>query len=641
MAKRPKPTLEQVLRLYQGAQSYWAAAHAQWREDLAMYWGEDEIAMPRMAEPEVSLIKQPYTLHMGEASELVDSLRGLLEAPSVISCDAPGVGSRAAKAAERIERFGNAYMAVVEFEQGGDVEASTLFEAGLLGLTFVEVLPDTSHWRGRWPKPGVDPDTGEAFEETPEDYNRRVQAFQRSAPFPITIRHRSATSAYPILDGKRVQQWLYVERVPAAFVESRYGRRLSARDLEVVRGLEPFEEVEILTVADDVRWGWYCFQQKLGWGAELRTWEHQMPLPEGQAPVVAYRGFTTSGDRPERRFKGVLSNIRPVLKAIDSLASRQMTMIGVYFWLTLIHKIKSQGAEPEDMEALRALRTFHFGGINHLLPEEALEVLGPPPHMPDAELMWSKLEQRMQRHWPPALHGLLEGSSSGYQYRMVRDLSLRKVVPVANNIAQGDADRFRLVLYAVGGLERLLGRQGPLQVYARYSGRHRTEQIGITWSEARDYLGLIKARRDPDMPEDVHSNLDAVGKAISLKMPPSRAWTKYGGVEDPEQMADEWTAYELEQMPEIAQRRAQDVLAAMDLWADEEYGMSEEEARADPGMPPTYGDALDASVASEGPAPEAGVPSPGNIGSGPRAGTRTEPPDQPAPPPPALSAEGG
>ena len=629
MARQPKLTLTELQWLKEGQESWWNAAHTKWKIIRSHYFGDNEIPTPDI-DDENSIIKEPIELHMTEGAEIADGLRGLLEAPSVIHAAAPGVGSRVQKSAEKLEAFGNAYMPVVEYEQEGSVEADTLFEVGLYGLTFVEVLPQPGLWKGLWPKQGVDSDGDEIPGESADAYNLRVDNWLKStAPFPIRIRHRSAMTAIPVMDGKTVIQGIFVDKVPASWVMSRYRGELSDKDLQHLKTMKPIEEVEVISYCDDTRYGHYVTSGS-GWGAELNLKDHKMPLPEGHAPVVAYRGMTTSDPAPERRYRGILDSILPTLTAMDFIATRQATMIGIYFWLTLIHRIKEAGADL-DAKSIRKLRDFYFGGVNHLLPNEGLEVLGPPPNMPDAEALWGKLESRLRRHWTPALQGILEGKSSGYAYQIIRDTALRKVLPTANNVANGDADRLRMVCYALGGLQKQLNRKGPFTVYARYSkSGGEPESIGLSWAKAKEFLPLIRAKRDPDMPTDELSELDAVGKAIELKMPPNRAWTRYGNVEDPEQMEDEYIAHALEQSDPILARREQAVLQEMDLISDEELGEDLDEALANPDLPPAFEEALEDTVTEPPDGAEvSGTPRPGTLGASARSGQRKRPVQQP------------
>ncbi|MCI0409731.1 MAG: hypothetical protein L0191_14415, partial [Acidobacteria bacterium] len=403
------------------------------------------------------------------------------------------------------------------------------------------------------------------------------------------------------------------------------------------------QEIDLVTYVDDTYVGYYCLGPKgSDFKKELRVWEHRMPVPEGQAPVVLIEGFTTGDARPEYRWKSLIEDVRSSLIGLDIVQSKYISAVVTFFSLTILHGIKQGGPEAVDFLDLAKKRPFKLGGTNFKLPGETIDAMGAPQSMPDASLALQYLDQRINRALPPILSGDVQGVSSGYQFDVSRRTALTRVRPLAQRLAQADADIMRMICYALGGLSRIL-RKKELKVYVRESTEEGVKPIGVSWEQVRDLLPLIRAKREENFPEDIHSLIDAAIKAHKeLGLPWAKVIEKILGWENPEELKELRAIEDLVASPVVLEKTEQDLFREMELILNEEEGMPLEEALgpSSPPLPPGLVEALGGGVpdtggipleafqqsAPAGPIPfRSPAPGPGpNVQTtNPRRGTRT------------------
>jgi hypothetical protein len=579
MARSPKPTLDDIDAWRKELKPYWEPRQGKVKVNREVYHNEHEVEAPLPASDD--LIAAPYEMRSGRAGELCDHAIGLLDVEPQYSTDSPG------KRAENAEAWFNLIRRTAEQEQGEDTNSRATGETIIIGYSAIKVLPDPKLWRGQYPKQGIDRDGKAIKSEDDASYNKRVKEFGHTAPVPIVFWHVPGETWFPLLNGRNVIKSLECKEVTRSYLQARYGEKLSGDSKELLKSLN--KGIELVEYIDD-RWcGWYVFGPgRSELRQELRVWEHRMPVPEGQAPVVLVEGLTTSDNRPGYRWKALIQDVRESIVAQDVVLSRSMTVVQLFFWLTIIHRIK-KGQGLAELESLKKTRKFTIGGTNFVMENEELEVLGPPGQLPDAESLYAKLEERIQRAWPPILSGVVEGVSSGYEFNIARDTALTRVKPIAQRLAQADADLMRMACYALGGLSKIL-RKENLMVYVRQTTEDGVKPIGMSWEQVRDLIPLIRAKREEDLPTDVHSKIDAAIKAhapspTGLGLPWAHVIEEIYGAENPEALKELRDIENIVDSPRVLQRTEDDVFREMEILLNEQEGMGLDEALGAGGAP--------------------------------------------------------
>jgi hypothetical protein len=591
------PNKEQVRRWLGELKSHYTAR--QQRNEKADEFVRNEYPVEAPM-PSQDLIAEPYVFRQNRGSEIFNRAQGILNVHSNVSAEVPG------KRAEEAEKWINLARAQAEWEDGEDTNAAVTKEVITKGYSAVKVLPNPRKWQG-YPREQKIADA--------RAYTKAVREFGQTAPLPFSVWHIPVNTWYPLLNGRNVIRSLECKKVTRSWIEARYGEVLDSFEHDQLK--EIADEIEFVEYVDDTVCGWYVFgPEGSELSKELRVWPHRMQLDKGRAPVVLYEGITEVDPKPEYRWKGLIDDIMPSLQAQDFALSRTATVVQVFYWLTIIHRIKEGGAT---LEELKKTRRFTLGGTNFVLPQEELEILGLPGQLPDAEALYVRTEERIKRAFPDALQGLIDGSSSGYLYNLVRDSALILVKPIANNLAKGDAEVARLIFQAVGAMQRIT-RQKQLRVYVREAQDEGVKAIGVTYDQVKELGPLLRARRDADLPVDVHSKIDAAIKAWKeLRLPWAHVISEIYGAENPEELEDERDLEDIERDPLVMDRTREDVFMEMDAILNEQEGLLPEEAQA---------------MAAEQPIPPAlervlglgGLPAGGQTGA-------------PLAPPPALLAE--
>lgn len=622
-----EPTLGDIEAWCKEAESYWSPQKSKDRDDFELYHNEHEVEAPLPAG--VTIIAEPEELRQGRGGEIVDHATGILDVDPQISIDAVG------RRAEDAEKWANLVRPTAEREQGEDTNSRATNEAALYGYTGVKVLPHPALWSGQYPKKGYDRDN-KPLNESDRQYNRRVGDFEKNAPLPLSFWHVPARTWHPHLSGRNVTKSIEIKDVTAGWVESRYGRYLDRSDVEEMRKLR---EVRLIEYVDN-RWCGYYVRGKDDWKfkKQLRIWPHMMPLPEDQAPVVLIEGLTTGDSRPGYRWKGVLRDLREAIIGQDLTVSRELTSVVLFFWLTVIHKITEKGGTFDDFDKLQKQRQFTLGGTNFVLPNEELEIMGLQGQLPDSEGLFNKLESRIARAWP-LLQDLSSASSSGYDFNIRRDWGLKSSQPLADHLAQGDADIIRMAFYALDGIAKLL-KQDNMRVYVREPREDGVKAIGVGWNDVRDLIPLVRAKRDPDMVTDLHSKIDAAIKAWEkMKLPWRWCVQEIMGEENPEELKDEYDIEQMVDAPEIIQQERQEMAMEMELELAEREGMTMEQVAeaVRGGQVPSPGVAGALSLVPQGNG-AGGMPP--MTRTNPRGGTMTQPPAQQQPPGPPTVGGG-
>ncbi|MFQ5473230.1 MAG: hypothetical protein ACE5FA_10140 [Dehalococcoidia bacterium] len=618
-------------RLRDDQRRFWEKAVSNGKKDRDMVNNVHDVELPDW--PKSVLVGEPYIFRHGDAGDISESFQGLIGVRPQYGVDEPGLGPRPKRDAEDVEKFANTVRWVIEDELGEKVNALVPADLADFGWSGVKVLPYPQRWRKRYPKRNVS-DSGDEFEEGDEEYLERVRRFGATAPVPIGIWHIPAAEFWPVLHGDKVVKSLQVYTCKLSYLQATYPR-IFPPDESIDKKFEQMD-YEIVEYIDDTWQAVWVFNAPDGqkFEREVHVWRHKMPVPEGQAPVVLYRTFNSSDRRPEFRFRGVIRNIYDTLKGKDLVLSRQLTMVQIFMWLTVIFKREKGAAIQNDTV------DFNFGDANTLPEGVEMNILGPNQKLPDAEGAYEKLEARRRQHWPDIFLGAsIGGESSGYLYQLTRDTALTKIKPAQLNEADSDVEVMRMVFYALGGLTQILRpRSNDITVYVRYTDKKGTEPIKVSWDKVANLINLVKADRSSDLPQDQHSKLDAVAKARAEGMSRSRAWQEIWGLADPEQMDDERIAEDIQDSDVITARRIQDVLVEMDLDFEKQEGETPDEtalATADGPFPPAFAAAFGVPPgASELVA--AGSPNTGSKRAltSARAGTKTAPDTEPRPPGP-------
>jgi hypothetical protein len=583
MARSPKPTLDDIDAWRKELKQFWQGAEDKAQLSYDSYHNEHEVNPPNPGSKD--LIAQPYEMRSGRYAELCDHVIGNLDVDPNYSTDAPG------KRAEEAEKWANLIRSTIEREQGEDTNSRMTGESVIIGFSGVKVFPHPKIWKGKYPKQGIDAEGKPLRGEADKAYNQRLKEFGQTAPIPIAVWHIPGRTWKPLLDGRKVIKSLECKEVTRAYVQSRYGDKLDTDQKDLLKGLN--KGIEFVEYVDD-RWcGYYVFGPgKSEFKVELRAWEHRMPTPEGEAPVVLVEGYTTSDSNPKYRWKGLAADVRDSIIAQDLALSQQLTAMITFWWLTIIHRIKPDAQGNFDLEKMRKTRKFTLGGTNFVMPNEELEVMAAPANLPPLESLYAKLEERIQRAVPPILSGAVEGTSSGYEFNIARQTALTRIKPLAQRLAQADADIMRMIFYALGGLSKIL-KKDKLTVYVREATQDGVKPIGMSWEQVRDLVPLIRATREEAMPEDLHSKIDAAIKAWKeLQLPWAHVIEEIYGAPNPEELKELRDIENIVDAPAILQRTEQDVFKEMELILNDTEGVAPEEAAAGPPMPPGLEQAL-------------------------------------------------
>ena len=606
----------------------WQKQHEKDERVSKIYHNEHDLDLPNSKDQ----IIQPYEVRLGRGPELCDHVIGILNVEPLYSIDAAG------KRAEDAEKWANLARATAEREQGEDTNTRMTGEAVMPGWSMVKILPNPQYWKNVYPKQGKDRDGQEIEDETDGAYNKRQKDFLEMAPFPVSIWHVSSRTGFPLLNGRNVMHLLEIKQVTLTYIEARYGDKL--RDVkDQMRQIA--KEWKLVEYTGPTHCGYYVFGPAgSDFKRELRTWEHRMPMPDGQAPVVLVEGFTSADTTPGRRYKSLIEDVRGALVGTDIIASRLISAVVTFFSLTIIHTIK-QGAQygETDIETLKNIRAFAIGGTNFKLPNEEIDVMAAPANLPDAESAFVKLDERINRALPPILSGDIQGVSSGYQFDVSRRTALTRVRPLGQRLAQADADIMRMIFYALAGLSKIL-KKDNLKVYVREASKEGVRPIGVSWEDVRDLIPLVRARRDEDFPEDVHSKIDAAIKAWKdLGLPWAYVIEKIFGAENPEELKELRDIENIVDSPTILERTEQDVFAEMELILNEQEGLPPEEL-LDPNAPPLP-PGLEAALGLPGalpPPPPLALP---GMPPGPLGPPMGMPPPPPMAPPSPMAGPNG
>ena len=302
-------------------------------------------------------------------------------------------------------------------------------------------------------------------------------------------------------------------------------------------------------------------------------------------------------------------------------------MVATFYMLTVMHRL-TQAFSPDVLAAATRERKFKIGGTNFLLEGEEFDILGMPTNLPDAEALFTKTQARLERHLPPILQGIVTGISSGYQFNLQEIAAATKLDPIADNLAEGDADIMRLVFLALGALAKITGRDE--KVYVRRRTDKGTEAIGLSWEDVKDYGPLVRAKREANLTTDQLAKLDAVQKAVDLGFPWRFSVQEIGGYENPEELRSERLAEDMENAPPLLQRTQDEILRRMDIIIDEEQAVSAEEAAAMGPLPPGLAEMLGLQPEAAGVPNElltlpAGLQPPGPAEAGANGGTAPAP----------------
>src|SRR5262249_12725529 len=152
-------------------------------------------------------------------------------------------------------------------------------------------------------------------------------------------------------------------------------------------------------------------------------------------------------------------------------------------------------------------RKVTLGGTNFIFPNEDWNQMDGPKNLPDADLLQKKFSDRKQRILPDILQGVISGESSGYANNVAKRNALMQFDPISDQLSTADVMIMQLIWMALGALEKITGQ--PAQVTVRDKTKDGTEAITISWEDAKDYLNLLRAKREDTLPEDDLGNLEA------------------------------------------------------------------------------------------------------------------------------------
>lgn len=535
--------------------SLWQKQQEKHRKFHALYHDEHPVESIKatenmMVDPAKNIVR------LGRARELVDHMTGLKLVYPKYSITPHGLGPTPEKTAEKIEKWANAILPLIEYEQGQDTNDLVTQEIDLFALTGVEVFPLPNAWQESQPR--------RKDYDSAEDYNGARKTYvENTAPIPIAVWHVPAMGWYPLLDGRIIRRSVSIDKVTAGWVRGRYG------DVEAIKDMNETQQVEFINYLDSKIRGFYIMNND-SLSDPLEIWEHKMPL-NNRAPMVLYEGLTTSDRRPGYRWSSILEPIYSALTTLDFLASRKRLMTAAYYLPTMLRFIAANAAiNPTNQQDKR---TLELGQVNTFVEGEKLEPWTPPPELPDAEGMARELNERVERTLPAVLQGVFGSQTPGYTFNQAVEFALRRHQPVTERTAMSDVEVMKLIFMALKAWEEISGQK---KVYIRRRSDKGSESIGLGWEEVRDFTQLLSAARERTMQIDNLANLQAAKEAVEgpLQLPRNWAAREFVNIENYEELYEQRMAEDLVRRPPIVNRTEAEIMSKLQIVIDRQEAIA-------------------------------------------------------------------
>jgi hypothetical protein len=599
-------------------------------ERLELYRGTDLTEAPRDAK---RLIVNPRVIKGQRCREIVDFYTGVLSINAQYSVEGYGIGNTPQRAAEKYSRWLNSIFPTMEFHSGQDTNLATTREALIYGYSAQKTLAYPQAWKN-WPEKG---------DLSDKAYTAKVRQFEESGgQIPIRTWHVPAANWYPLLDGRNVIKHVEVTERPVGWVKKRWpeaAKDWTAKDTEMVK----FAEIM------DSEWvGYYIFGREEK--TALRFWRHHMDLPEGQCPVALYECNKTGDNDLQYRWASLTESLHDVFRLEDTLLTQAATMVRAFWQPTVVLSLL-QNWTPDNFAAAKAKRKFIFGGTNFEFtgPDgqsgEKYRLFELPGKLPDAVFLSEYIRERFASFIPPSFTGSSSAGDSGYKVNKDTENAEKRLNPIADNFARGDADKARHAGHAVKALGHITGR-GDQQVYVREAREKGTISIGVNWNDIKTFDPLIRSLRDWEIETDFLMLADAATKYLSKPISAPRRWVLQNilRIDNPQEFDDEALAELLEQDPAFFEQDKEAILRKMGLLAAKRKGITDADAASqfpDGSLPPGVGPLVggpngSGAEGAGGPVP-IGAEAPLDPAAAPEAGAVAVA----APPPPVQSGRPG
>lgn len=408
----PAPSAEYLTELIQEAQTRYRAFHERCNQIERLRQRKHPIYVPENYRPTLQEIRMPT---------VDDGLRRaasiLTEGRPVVSITPLEQGPRANDRANRMEAGLNAIFERLEQQTGADV-FRRLMDAIItygVGYLFCEYMPDAflEFDEARL--------TGASDEE--------LDLIRKQAPLPWLLYTEDPRSVYVFRDRLGIREVLIGKELTRLKAARDFGKILLQNNTgngdlqpgELGTGVPAFHD------APDTSWGmvkvWTHWDRT--WvstyadGKVLKRRKHNYRNP----PVFEARGMTTSSDRPEEAFQGIMNPIVDLVPALDAL----LTMYQNWCYLSAFpmgwHEVPADAVSGITPDYTREPLQWNPGAVISGQPGEKFEWKGAPDIGQSVQAQIKMLTQIIENTttMPPILKGYAPGADpAGYALNQMR-----------------------------------------------------------------------------------------------------------------------------------------------------------------------------------------------------------------------------
>jgi len=519
----------------------------------------------------------PIEIHSGRAGGIIDHALGLLMALPSFHAQPPSLTTSDARAAEDVERF---LAATFEHQLlANDFWPSAAREVLIYGRAFIKAMPMPTVWTIQEGYPVREK------KESAKKYFARIKEWKADeANFPFVIRHVPTLDILPMLDANdnvlaTIEEKWVIAKILAEEMDSSTVKELLDRGT-----VKWYDELPVVEYIDGEHVAYFLagtqprekmnreetIYEHVAQYERLRTWRHGL----GKCPVVMIVGVRTEIPEYELRYKGFLHDAKDALETYDFLLSRLATMVYAYYLPSYTWKIAATSAHFQGRE--RPEMKVELGGVTVTYSDEILDVLPFPQNLPDAGDLLAQVDDVIQRHTlEDVLFGRVAGTAPAFQVQLRINVAKSKMVPIAQHMANGLTEIFRLLLRGV----QTVGEKVEVQ------------EESITLKQAKKYQDRITVRLEPKSPIDKNQDIGSASMALEFGLPWDWIAENILGIEDPATLRLQKDILEIEQLPQVKERLMADALEQLDALIQEEEFEDAENINLEE-FPPSFAEAL-------------------------------------------------
>src|SRR4030042_281425 len=431
------PSVGDIASLKTSLEKYWGGRLVLDKGERDFINGEAPIEAPDTR----VLGMEPEGVSLGTGAEVVRHIKGLFPFGNYIVAP-QGKSPEAKHHAEQVASFLNAVTQALEDDCGEDTRDLRDDDVISHGRGATVTLPLFRRYTDEYGYPK------QAEGENDKSFNKRVDAWKKTAAIPISHRHYSIAQCLPLRSSKHG-----IRKAIVKSLESGADIKENWPDSVFARNMKPGEEAnryEILLYLDE-QWCAYAWTGQEGLGSTgqpgeiLDSWQHKM----GVCPFNLTVGEITPDTDPKHHYKSRIYDLMPLAVGRDRIASRGMTMIKVQALVPPIFKTKEvyqQGAEMPN----RQIVLKNDGNPASLFAEEDLTQPLQYPLQPEVEAMDEKLKEQIQRHsYTDVIAGIGGGDQSGIHFLYRSKAAQNVFTPLGQHLADGTRRDGQLLLRAV------------------------------------------------------------------------------------------------------------------------------------------------------------------------------------------------